>query len=162
MILLDEQRASPPAAGHHVAARAGGDHRRGRGGLDAPGSGAHRVQRELWPASAAWSRETAQVLTGLDVLAAQNFAPLAGKRVGLITNHTSVDLAGRRNVDLMLQAGVNVTALFSPEHGATGEIDGATAAVSEDPATGIPIWSLYYGDPPAVAGNAAGFGRPGV
>jgi uncharacterized protein YbbC (DUF1343 family) len=88
-----------------------------------------------------------QVQTGLDVLAAQNFAPLMGQRVGLIANHSSVDLAGRRSVDLMLQAGVNVTAILSPEHGATGEIDGATAAVSEDPATGIPIWSLHTTEP---------------
>jgi uncharacterized protein YbbC (DUF1343 family) len=88
-----------------------------------------------------------QVQTGLDVLAAQNFAPLAGKRVGLIANHTSLDLAGRRSVDLMLQAGVKVAAILSPEHGATGEIDGATAALSEDPATGIPVWSLHTTEP---------------
>jgi uncharacterized protein YbbC (DUF1343 family)/CubicO group peptidase (beta-lactamase class C family) len=88
-----------------------------------------------------------QVQTGLDVLAEQKFAPLAGKRVGLIANHTSVDLEGRRSVDLMLQAGVNVAAILSPEHGATGEIDGATAAVSKDTATGIPIWSLHTTEP---------------
>jgi uncharacterized protein YbbC (DUF1343 family) len=58
-----------------------------------------------------------------------------------------VDIEGRRSVDLMLQAGVKVAAILSPEHGATGEVDGATAAVSKDPATGIPIWSLYTTEP---------------
>src|SRR6266852_3361774 len=43
----------------------------------------------------------AQVLTGLDALDEQNFAPLQGKRVGLITNQTGLDRDGRRNVDRM-------------------------------------------------------------
>ena len=54
------------------------------------------------------------VLTGLDVLAEENFAPLRGKRIGLITNHTGFSRDGKRNVDLMLAAGVKITALFSP------------------------------------------------
>ena len=87
-----------------------------------------------------------QVRTGLDVLAAQQFAPLRGKRVGLITNHTGVDRQGRRNVDLMREAGIQVTALFSPEHGIGGTEEGASAAQAKDPATGIPIWSLYAGE----------------
>ncbi len=65
----------------------------------------------------------AQVLTGLDVLEEQEFAPLAGKRIGLITNHTGLDRQGRRNVDVMLAAGLNVRALFSPEHGIQGVAD---------------------------------------
>ena len=85
----------------------------------------------------------AQVLTGLDVLAGQKFAPLAGQRVGLITNHTGLDRQGRRNVDIMLEAGVKVQALFSPEHGLEGTRNVASIANSKDPATGIPIWSLY-------------------
>ena len=51
-----------------------------------------------------------RVLTGLDVLEEQKFAPLQGKRVGLITNQTGLDRDGRRNVDAMRAAGVNVTA----------------------------------------------------
>ena len=46
----------------------------------------------------------AQVLTGLDVLAEQDFAPLKGKKIGLITNHTGLDRESRRNVDRMLAA----------------------------------------------------------
>ncbi len=99
------------------------------------GAGVHRV-----------TARNAQVLTGLDVLAEQNFAPLAGKRVGLITNQTGVDRLGRRNIDLMLKAGVNVQALFSPEHGIEGQEDQENVPHSADPATGIKLWSLYLGD----------------
>lgn len=87
----------------------------------------------------------AEVLTGLDVLAEQGFEPLRGKRVGLITNHTGIGRDGRRNVDMMLEAGIKVTALFSPEHGIAGTADRPEVANSRDPATGIPIWSLYSG-----------------
>lgn len=86
-----------------------------------------------------------RVLTGLDVLAAQGFVPLKDKRVGLITNHTGLAQDGERNVDLMLKAGVKVVALFSPEHGLSGEADVPEIPDSRDPATGIPVWSLYAG-----------------
>lgn len=82
-------------------------------------------------------------LTGLDVLAQQDFAPLKGRRVGLITNHTGLDRSGRRNVDAMRAAGVNLVALFSPEHGISGQEDRAEIADSTDAATGLPIRSLY-------------------
>src|SRR5262249_53090369 len=61
--------------------------------------------------------------TGLDVLAADKFKVFAGKRIGLITNQTGVDHLGRRNVDLMHDAGVKIAALFSPEHGFAGALD---------------------------------------
>ncbi|MGH9721993.1 MAG: exo-beta-N-acetylmuramidase NamZ domain-containing protein [Bryobacteraceae bacterium] len=86
-----------------------------------------------------------QVLTGLDVLAAEQFAPLKGKRVGLITNHTGLDRDGRRNIDRMLEAGVKVSSLFSPEHGIAGREDHGKIGDAKDPATGIRIWSLYAG-----------------
>ena len=81
--------------------------------------------------------------SGLDVLVERKFQPLAGKRVGLITNHTGVDRQGRRNVDLMKQAGINVAALLSPEHGIAGTEDREGIADATDPSTGIPIYSLY-------------------
>jgi uncharacterized protein YbbC (DUF1343 family)/CubicO group peptidase (beta-lactamase class C family) len=83
------------------------------------------------------------VLSGLDVLEQQKFAPLAGKHVGLITNQTGLDRNGKRNVDAMLTAGVKVTALFSPEHGITGTEDRENVADSKDAATGLTIWSLH-------------------
>ena len=81
--------------------------------------------------------------TGLEVLAASNFGPLRGKRVGLVTNQSGLDREGRRNVDLMRKAGITVAALFSPEHGFAGVEDHENIGHSEDPATGIRIWSLY-------------------
>jgi uncharacterized protein YbbC (DUF1343 family)/CubicO group peptidase (beta-lactamase class C family) len=83
------------------------------------------------------------VLTGLDVLAAQHFAPLQGKRIGLITNHTGLSRDGKRNVDMMLAAGIKVVALFSPEHGLSGVEDKENVANSKDQATGLPVISLY-------------------
>ena len=82
-------------------------------------------------------------LTGLDVLAAEGFKPLAGKRIGLITNPTGIDRQGRRNIDVMRQAGVHIAALFSPEHGFLGVEDRAGLADTTDPATGIRVFSLY-------------------
>src|ERR1017187_470982 len=81
--------------------------------------------------------------TGLDLLVEQKFAPLAGKRVGLITNQTGLDRAGRRNVNLMRQAGITVTVLFSPEHGIVGREDRPGIQDTNDPATDIPVFSLY-------------------
>jgi uncharacterized protein YbbC (DUF1343 family) len=108
------------------------------------------------------SRRTVQrnggVLTGLDVLAAEKFAPLqGGKRIGIITNHTGIDRQGRRNVDLMKEAGVNLTAIFSPEHGISGKLDVEMVDDSVDSKTGVRIVSLYQPEkrklPAAAAAN---------
>ena len=84
-----------------------------------------------------------RVLTGLDVLAEQKFALLAGHSVGLVTNQTGVDLRGRRAIDLIAAApGVRLQAIFSPEHGLMGTAD-ADVPNSRDVVTGRPVWSLY-------------------
>jgi uncharacterized protein YbbC (DUF1343 family)/CubicO group peptidase (beta-lactamase class C family) len=85
----------------------------------------------------------AKAQTGLDVLVANRFAPLQGKRVGLITNQTGLDSQRRRNIDLMRQAGVKLEALFSPEHGFAGVEDREGIQDSVDRATGLKIFSLY-------------------
>jgi uncharacterized protein YbbC (DUF1343 family) len=83
------------------------------------------------------------VLAGIDVLAEQHFAGLRGKRVGLITNQTGVDRSGRTDIELLARApGVTLVALFSPEHGLVGSND-ARVATSRDPASGLPVYSLY-------------------
>jgi uncharacterized protein YbbC (DUF1343 family) len=82
-------------------------------------------------------------LTGLDVLANEDFQPFKGKRIGLITNPTGVDHTGRRNIDIMRAAGVNIAALFSPEHGFAGAEDRPDVGDTTDPATGIKVYSLY-------------------
>lgn len=87
----------------------------------------------------------AEVLTGLDVLVRDHFAALSGKHVGLITNHTGLNIDGKRNVDLMLAAGVQVEALFSPEHGFAGVEDQPNVADTVDTATHLHIYSLHAG-----------------
>ena len=84
-----------------------------------------------------------RVMTGLDVLAQSKFAPFEGHQVGLITNQTGIDRQGRRNVDVMLAAGVKVTAIFTPEHGITGREDRPDIGDARDQTTGLPIRSLY-------------------
>ncbi len=85
------------------------------------------------------------VRTGLDVMEVRQFQPFQGKRVGLITNQTGIDRNGRRNIDVMIQAGVKVAALFSPEHGIEGVEDRQNVANSVDRKTGIRVFSLYEG-----------------
>lgn len=81
--------------------------------------------------------------TGLDVLEKNNFQPFQGKHIGLITNQTGVDRSGRRNVDAMRADGVDVAALFSPEHGFAGVEDRENIGNAVDASTGIKVWSLY-------------------
>lgn len=71
---------------------------------------------------------------------------LNGKRVALFSNHTG--FAGNQHVlDLLLQNKVNVTAIFSPEHGFRGKADaGEHVSSSVDPVTGVPILSMYDGN----------------
>jgi len=94
------------------------------------------------PSSPAQAAEHTQ--TGIDVLEQQNFVPLRGKRVGLITNQTGVDSQGRRTIDVLAHAdGVKLVALFSPEHGIAGQLDSANVANAIDAVTGLKIFSLY-------------------
>ena len=86
------------------------------------------------------------VLPGIDVESRDGFPRLDQNkigRVGLITNHTGVDRAGRRTVDLMKQAAnVDLKVLFSPEHGIQGIRD-EKVGDSVDDSTGLTIYSLY-------------------
>jgi len=94
-------------------------------------------------ASGVASVGTAKVLTGIDVLQRDGFKQLAGMRVGLITNHTGRDRAGRSTIDVLHAApGVKLVALFSPEHGIRGAAD-EKVSDSKDEQTGLPIYSLY-------------------
>lgn len=87
------------------------------------------------------------VLTGLDVLVRDGFAQLAGKKVGLITNHTGIDRYRRRGVDLFADAdNVELKAVFAPEHGFAGELDQERISDGSDAGTGLRIHSLYQGD----------------
>ena len=84
-----------------------------------------------------------KVLNGIDILQRQNYEPLAGKRVGLITNHTGLSADGTPTIDLLYRTDVcELVALFSPEHGIRGVVD-SKIDTTVDTATGLPIFSLY-------------------
>jgi len=84
-----------------------------------------------------------RVLNGIDVLERDDFKPLAGMRIGLITNHTGRDRAGRQTIDVLHNTSrVKLVALFSPEHGIRGLADDKVSD-SRDETTGLPIYSLY-------------------
>lgn len=87
----------------------------------------------------------AQVQLGIDVLQSENFAVLQGKRVGLVTNQTGVNSAGRKTRMILKNApGVKLVALFTPEHGLDGtELAGKYVASRRDKATGLVAHSLY-------------------
>ncbi|MEX0611302.1 MAG: exo-beta-N-acetylmuramidase NamZ domain-containing protein [Pirellulales bacterium] len=87
---------------------------------------------------------TGTVRLGIDVLVADGFKQLGGKRVGLITNHTGVDSSGKTTIDLLHEAdNVKLVALFSPEHGIRGTLDQSSIADTVDEKTGLPVYSLY-------------------
>jgi uncharacterized protein YbbC (DUF1343 family)/CubicO group peptidase (beta-lactamase class C family) len=84
------------------------------------------------------------VQLGIDVLVASSFRKLDAKRVGLITNHTGLDRAGKSTADLLHAApNVKLVALFGPEHGIRGTLDHDGITDSVDEATGLPVYSLY-------------------
>jgi len=81
--------------------------------------------------------------TGIDTLANDGCALLRGRKIGLITNHTGRTSDGRRTVDVLFKtAGVQLMALFSPEHGWEGKVD-SKVADTKDEATCLPVYSLY-------------------
>jgi uncharacterized protein YbbC (DUF1343 family) len=91
-----------------------------------------------------------QVLTGIDVLEKENFAPLKQGRekitIGVLTNQTGLDAQGNRTLDALAAApGVKVAAIFSPEHGINGNVDTTAIDNSVDSATGATVYSMYGG-----------------
>jgi len=68
---------------------------------------------------------------------------VTNRRVGLLTNQTGVDSRGLGDVEVLLEAGVGLSAIFSPEHGFRGQLDEEDIGHTTDSATGLPIFSLY-------------------
>ncbi|MFB3056927.1 MAG: exo-beta-N-acetylmuramidase NamZ domain-containing protein, partial [Ignavibacteriaceae bacterium] len=84
------------------------------------------------------------VFFGDELLLKENIELLIDKRVGVVTNHSAVLPNNVHLVDTLLSLGINITALFSPEHGIRGETsDGIKIPSSTNDKTGIPIFSLY-------------------
>lgn len=93
-------------------------------------------------------RPAPRVMSGLDVLEAEGYAPLTGKRVGVITNRTGADARGESIVDLLAAApGVTLAAVFTPEHGlfAANEADRIGNGTVRAGGREIPLISLYGG-----------------
>jgi uncharacterized protein YbbC (DUF1343 family) len=88
---------------------------------------------------------TARTLPGLEVLLRDSLHLVSGKRVGFLTNQTAITTTGESAIDLLHQAPeVNLVALYGPEHGLRGGIEGGTKIESgRDEKTGLPVFSLY-------------------
>jgi uncharacterized protein YbbC (DUF1343 family)/CubicO group peptidase (beta-lactamase class C family) len=111
--------------------------------LPATARGSQWTGRDFGPSGPVPPRTTQPVQAGIDVLRADGFAPLRGKRVGLVTNHTGATKDGASTIDVLHRAkDVKLVALFSPEHGIRGTLDDKVAS-STDEKTGLPIHSLY-------------------
>jgi uncharacterized protein YbbC (DUF1343 family) len=91
----------------------------------------------------------ADVKSGIDVLEEHAFGELHGDsnhpvRIGLVTNQTALDAHGQRTADVLAHApGMQLAAIFSPEHGVAGNLDTTEIGNSKDAATGAPIYSVY-------------------
>ncbi|MET9148507.1 DUF1343 domain-containing protein [Streptomyces sp. NPDC004042] len=98
--------------------------------------------------------------TGFERLAADGYAPLAGQRVGVVTNPTGVTRDVRHIVDVMhADRRVDLRAVFGPEHGFRGTAQaGGSEGRYDDPATGLPVYDTYLksGQPLADVFTASG------
>ncbi|MFR9728951.1 exo-beta-N-acetylmuramidase NamZ domain-containing protein [Saccharopolyspora sp. MS10] len=91
--------------------------------------------------------------TGADVLAAEDWRRLAGRRLGVLTNPTGVLASLEHVVDAMHRSGaVDIAAVFGPEHGfrGTSQAGGSEGDVT-DPRTGLPVYDAYGADVPGLA-----------
>jgi uncharacterized protein YbbC (DUF1343 family) len=90
-----------------------------------------------------------EVKTGIDVLESHAFRELHADtshfvKVGLVTNQTGIDGRGERTADVLAHArGIQLAAIFSPEHGFAGMLDTADIGNSLDAAAGVPVYSVY-------------------
>ena len=89
-----------------------------------------------------------KVLNGIDILEERQFEPLKTAttpkpRIGLVTNQTGIDAKGRRTIDVLARApGMQLNAIFAPEHGLQGT-DANTTANTKDGATGVTVYNVW-------------------
>ncbi|KMS68630.1 hypothetical protein ACM01_38290 [Streptomyces viridochromogenes] len=97
------------------------------------------------PSAAAASERRRPPQTGFERLAADGYALLDGRRVGIVTNPTGITRNVRHIVDVMhADDRVNLTAVFGPEHGFRGTAQaGGSEGRYDDPATGLPVYDTY-------------------
>ncbi|MEE1752497.1 exo-beta-N-acetylmuramidase NamZ family protein [Streptomyces sp. SP18CS02] len=123
-----------------------------RRGLLAAGGVAGTAAVTAAPA-AARGRGARRVRTGFDRLAADGYASLSGRRVGVVTNPTGVTAGVRHIVDVMhADERVDLVAVFGPEHGFRGTAQaGGSEGRYDDPATGLPVYDTYLKSGQALA-----------
>eukprot|EP01034_Spumella_vulgaris_P022904 gene22904-29081_t len=87
------------------------------------------------------------VMLGIDVLEADGFAAVKGKRIGLLTHPAGVNRNGLSTVEVLRRApGVKLVALYAGEHGIYGDLPAEKKYPDQvDPRTGIMVYSLYSG-----------------
>lgn len=101
-------------------------------------------KQQILNQSAIRNPQSITVLNGIDVLYKNNFKELEGLKIGLVTNHTGKNLAGKPTIDILFEAkNLKLVSLFAPEHGIRGELDQSKIDDSKDEKTGLPIFSLY-------------------
>ena len=110
-----------------------------------------------------------RVRLGIDVVAAENFARLRGERVGLVTNQAGVDGNGESTITVLhgrgRRAGVNLVALFGPEHGIYGDVPAEKIVANqrdERLGTGLPVFSPSGGTPPPAPGMLRRLPKKGI
>ena len=96
-------------------------------------------------ATPAAEQQPQAVVPGLEVLLRDSVHLVRGRRVGLITNQSAVTSTGESAIDLLWRSpSVELVALYGPEHGLRGGIEGGTKIESgRDARTGLPVFSLY-------------------
>jgi uncharacterized protein YbbC (DUF1343 family)/CubicO group peptidase (beta-lactamase class C family) len=136
-VVFLSNRNHPKEEGNVIALR------RELGTLAAAAAGLSKTEAKSSDRPPEPSKESGGVMNGIDVLVKDGFKPFRGKKVGLITNHTGIDRNRHATIDLLREAaGVELVALFSPEHGIRGVLD-EKVPDGRDEKTGLPIYSLY-------------------
>lgn len=122
-----------------------------RRGLLAAGGAVGALAAASSPAAALAGHR--RVRTGFERLAADGYAPLAGQRVGVVTNPTGITRDVQHIVDVMhADDRVNLLAVFGPEHGFRGTAQaGGSEGRYDDPATGLPVYDTYTKSGQALA-----------
>ena len=88
-------------------------------------------------------RPAPKVAAGIDVLRAENFARLKGKKIALLTHLAARAQDGTSTFDVFRRApGLKLVSIFSPEHGLAAAVD-ADVASERDTSSGLTIHSLY-------------------
>ncbi|MFG2667177.1 exo-beta-N-acetylmuramidase NamZ domain-containing protein [Streptomyces sp. NPDC048387] len=115
--------------------------RRGLLGL----AGAAGAAGAVGAGSPAVPRLPGRVRTGFERLAADGYAELVGRRVGVVTNPTGITADARHLVDVLhADERVGLVAVFAPEHGFRGTAQaGGSEGSGRDPATGLPVYDTY-------------------